>query len=81
VPARVRVERGAPVSVVPARRGLPGGDIVGRAGPWRTSGGWWTTGRGAWDRDEWDVQVAGGSCYRLVERRDTAQWEIEGELD
>ena len=39
VPARVRVEDGRPVHVTP--HGLPGGDVLQAAGPWRTSGEWW----------------------------------------
>jgi hypothetical protein len=42
VPARVRVERGAPVRVVSDRQGLGGGTVETCAGPWRTSGGWWS---------------------------------------
>ncbi len=44
---RVRVEQGRPVHVAVVRRGMPGGTVTQAAGPWRTSGGWWTqTGAG-----------------------------------
>ena len=33
-------------------RGLSGGDVQRCAGPWRTSGGWWTVPTKAWDREE-----------------------------
>jgi protein ImuB len=81
IPARVVVERGGPVRVVPSSSAIPSGLIVNRAGPWRTSGRWWTTDRTKWDRDEWDVELAGGGCYRLAKIRETGNWEIEGEID
>jgi protein ImuB len=80
IAARVVVERGGPVRVVPATSAIAAARIVHRAGPWRSSGRWWTTDR-AWDRDEWDVELAGGGCYRLARDRATGQWEIEGEND
>ena len=81
IAARVVVERGGPVRVMPSSSAIPSGLIVNRAGPWRTSGRWWTTDRTKWDRDEWDVELAGGGCYRLARLRDTGAWEIEGEID
>ncbi len=81
VAARVGVERGTPVRVDPATRGLAGGRIVSAAGPWRTSGHWWSLEGGSWDRDEWDVQVESGVCYRLARDRITGRWEIEGTVD
>jgi len=44
VPARVRVDHGKPSRVVTDRRGLSGGRVDMCAGPWRTSGGWWSDG-------------------------------------
>ena len=81
IPARVIVERGGPVRVVPSSAAIPAGNIVNRAGPWRTSGRWWATDRTKWDRDEWDIELANGGCYRLARLRDTGAWEIEGEID
>ena len=40
VAARVRVQKGRPVRVMASR--VPGGEVVHWAGPWRTSGQWWT---------------------------------------
>ncbi len=79
--ARVVVERGGPVRVVPASPAVPAGRVVDRAGPWRTSGRWWTADRSGWDRDEWDVELSSGGCYRLARDRATGSWEIEGEID
>ena len=42
VPARVAVKDGRPVRVTTDRRGFAGGSVVSCAGPWRTSGEWWT---------------------------------------
>ena len=81
VPARVIVERGGPVRVVPASPAIPAGKVVDRAGPWRTSGRWWATDRSTWERDEWDVELANGACYRIAKIRETGHWEIEGEID
>ena len=44
VPARVAVADGRPVRVTTDRRGFAGGAVVQCAGPWRTSGEWWTFG-------------------------------------
>ena len=81
IAARVETERQRPVRVFPSARGWPGGAVTMAAGPWRSSGRWWTAGRGAWDRDEWDVELATGAVYRLARHRVTGQWEIEGTLD
>jgi protein ImuB len=77
----VDVERGRPVSVRSTARGIPSGDIVNVAGPWRTSGSWWAAAGQPWDRDEWDIELVSGGCYRLVRDRLTGRWEIEGEMD
>jgi protein ImuB len=43
VPARVAVSDGhRPVRVTTDRRGFSGGSVVKCAGPWRSSGNWWT---------------------------------------
>jgi protein ImuB len=81
IAARVDVERGGPVRVVASSSSIPPSDIVNRAGPWHSSGRWWALDRTNWDRDEWDVELAGGGCYRLARDRKTGNWEIEGEID
>ena len=78
IAARVDVERGGPVRVVPSSSAIAPGRIVNRAGPWRSSGRWWTSDRTKWDRDEWDVELSSGGCYRLARDRASGQWEIEG---
>jgi protein ImuB len=85
VPARVRVEDGRPVRVWIDSRGFGGGCVTNAAGPWRTSGAWWEP--QAWDRDEWDVALAGGATYRLFRERFAdacrakAEWFVEGVVD
>jgi protein ImuB len=81
VAARVDVEQGAPVAVWPSARDLAGGRVVTSAGPWRSSGSWWTEDRATWDRDEWDVELPTGVLYRLARTRPAGRWEIEGVFD
>jgi protein ImuB len=80
VAAQVVVEHGRPIRVQPSARGLTGGPVSQCAGPWRSSGAWWTFDRSAWDRDEWDVELASG-LYRLVRDRATGAWSIDAILD
>ncbi len=55
------------------------GKIVRQAGPWRTSGDWWTP--AAWARDEWDVALSDGALYRIYCDANTGRWFIEGSYD
>lgn len=63
----------------PARITAPGVDekISTAAGPWRTSGNWWTG--TPWNRDEWDVALLNGALYRIY--REPAGWFMEGAYD
>ncbi len=81
VVARVVVERGMPVRIEPAARGMAGGRVVSSAGPWRSSGYWWSLEGAGWDRDEWDVEIDAGICYRLARHRTSGRWEVEGTID
>lgn len=54
------------------------GKIVTAAGPWRTSGDWWT--REAWNRDEWDIALGNGVLYRIY-REPCGSWFVEGSYD
>ena len=63
LPARVAVEHGHPVRVSIAQR-RSGGQVVSRAGPWRSSGQWWMSSCASWDRNEWDVELSDGGVYR-----------------
>jgi hypothetical protein len=80
VAIRVTLDRGRPAHVAIDRRGMPGGAVAQRAGPWRTSGGWWE-GERHWDRDEWDVAFADGVVARLSRDRVSGVWFLEGVID
>jgi protein ImuB len=90
VALQVRVEHGRPIHVAASRQGIPYGAITQAAGPWRASGGWWTTGTDAcqaagkgqgWDRDEWDVALNSGAVCRIFQNRTTDRWFLEGVYD
>lgn len=49
------------------------------AGPWRSSGEWWTS--TAWARDEWDIALDDGALYRLCREHHTNAWFLEGAYD
>jgi protein ImuB len=75
----VSLANGRPVHVAGSRRGIPYGEIVQAAGPWRTSGGWWTD--AAWNRSEWDVALRSGAVCRIVQDRITGRWVLDGVYD
>jgi protein ImuB len=52
------------------------GEITGRRGPFPASGAWWEP-AGAWQRLEWDVQLAGGHLLRLVFQTPD-RWTLDG---
>lgn len=54
---------------------LASGVVTSCRGPWRSSGGWWERGR-AWERVEWDVELACGGLYRVA--CDGGDWQLEG---
>jgi protein ImuB len=69
----------------PARLNASGihGKILNAAGPWKSSGDWWT--RTAWDRDEWDVTLTNGALYRIYvelnQWEPDQRWFVEGSYD
>ena len=56
LPATVEVRDGRPVRVFSSSGAR--GEVVSAAGPWRTSGEWWT--EDGWQQDEWDVELKKG---------------------
>ena len=75
LPAKVELDRSRPLRVA-----APGirGNIITYAGPWRSSGDWWTD--HSWDREEWDISLNDGGIYRMY--REPAQaWFLEGAYD
>jgi protein ImuB len=61
------------------------GKVLRLAGPWRTSGDWWS--EDIWVRDEWDVSVGGssaqekGTLYRIYHDLRSELWFVEGVYD
>jgi protein ImuB len=53
------------------------GAIIGARGPFFSSGHWWDDGR--WGREEWDVETANGSFFRIF--RSDEGWFVEGAYD
>ena len=74
LPARVILTSTYP-SFVTAQRIR--GKVIDLAGPWRTSGDWWTI--DPWSRDEWDIALSDGALYRLY--CCPAGWFLEGSYD
>ena len=72
--ARVALAAGQPNFI--AAEGVRG-KVLEFAGPWRTSGDWWT--RDPWSRDEWDIALSDGALYRLY--CDPLGWFVEGAYD
>src|SRR2546429_6987718 len=54
------------------------GKVLAFAGPWRTSGGWWTA--DAWSRDEWDIALSDGALYRIYCRSEEHTSELQSRL-
>ena len=73
-PARVQMASGQPVHV--QADGVRG-HVTASAGPWRTSGDWWTA--DPWARDEWDIALSTGALYRIY--CDQGRWFVEGSYD
>jgi protein ImuB len=73
--AQVQLDQGRPLRLA---AGTIRGNVITSAGPWRTSGDWWSC--NPWDRDEWDVSLNDGALYRIY-RDPKAAWFIEGTYD
>lgn len=54
------------------------GPVSASAGPWRVSGGWWTS--EGWQYQEWDVEVE-GRLYRICCEATTEEWFLAGAYD
>jgi protein ImuB len=74
--ARVQVESGRPAFVLAEEIR---GKVIAAAGPWRTSGDWWTA--APWDRDEWEISLSDGALYRIYCEHATGRWFVEGSFD
>jgi protein ImuB len=58
---------------------IGGGSIVACAGPWQTSGDWWTS--TVWNHQEWDVEIQNVGMSRIFQDYIQGQWFIEGNYD
>jgi protein ImuB len=74
LPARVTVAALGPSYI--AARNIRG-KVIELAGPWRTSGDWWTL--DPWLRDEWDLALSDGALYRVY--CEPRGWFVEGSYD
>ena len=80
--ATVTLENGQPTRVVCAKKKEVQGNVLWKAGPWRSSGDWWE--REAWARDEWDIalqHIDSVALYRLVHDLLGGNWFVEGTYD
>ena len=76
LPAQVRSPHGHPEWI---RSALANGRVVRAAGPWRTSGAWWSEERFAYDH--FDVETEDGLVTRLRFDALARRWEIDGIYD
>jgi protein ImuB len=80
--ASVTLENGQPVRLACPKKKEVQGDVLWKAGPWRSSGDWWD--REAWSRDEWDLALRladAVSFYRVVHDLLGGHWFVEGTYD
>jgi protein ImuB len=74
--AQVRLKSERPITVkLPVHVNMR--EVLAAAGPWKTSGDWWTS--SPWDREEWDVELNDGGLYRVF--RASEEWFLEGVYD
>jgi len=82
VAVAVNLQNGAPLRISSRNKNQIHGEVLWRAGPWRSSGDWWE--EDAWIRDEWDIAVqekTGIVLYRLVHDLVGGNWLLEGSYD
>ncbi len=82
LPAAVTLREGRPAHLASPERPALRGEVVWCAGPWRSSGEWWT--ELPWSRQEWDVAVRneqGTTLYRIFRDEIQGKWFVEGTYD
>lgn len=77
VPARVQASLGSPEWI---RSALANGEVIRSAGPWRTTGGWWSR-EERFAFDHFDVQTSDGLVVRLRLDLTTSCWQIDAVYD
>jgi protein ImuB len=75
-----------PLEVLMDREGptaLRGQEVMARvlvaAGPYRSSGAWWT--EESFSRDYWDMHASDGAVYRVHQDRSNGSWYLDGYYD
>ena len=77
LPATIELNNNRPVRITAS--GIHG-KVLNAAGPWRSSGDWWTS--TVWARDEWDIALTNGALYRIYhESNHESNWFVEGSYD
>jgi protein ImuB len=82
LPAVVTVREGRPAHIASPERPAMRGEVAWCAGPWLSSGEWWT--EQPWSRQEWDVAVRneeGVALYRVYRDEVVGKWFVEGTYD
>jgi len=77
VPAQVHSSLGSPEWI---RSALANGEVIRCAGPWRTTGGWWSR-EERFAFDHFDVQTSDGLVVRLRRDLTTGSWQIDAVYD
>jgi protein ImuB len=72
--ARVVLQNGRLQRIISER---VSGEVIRAAGPWRSSGEWWS--ETVWNRDEWDVVLADQTAHRIY--CSGKQWFLDGSYD
>lgn len=75
--AEVRLHGGSPAFL---RSAVSQGEVVRSAGPWRTTGGWWSE-SAHFAVDHYDVQMLDGTVLRLCFDWKRKRWQIDGLYD
>ncbi len=77
----------APLSLRRIRPPVPAlirpNQILVRAGPWRSSGEWWTgtSETKGWSHDQWDIEFTDGAVCRVFWDHDRSGWFVDGIYD
>jgi protein ImuB len=77
IPAQVHASLGGPEWI---RSALANGEVIRCAGPWRTTGGWWSP-EERFAFDHFDVQTSDGLVVRLRLDLITSCWQIDAVYD
>jgi len=77
IPAQVQASIGSPEWI---RSALANGEVIRCAGPWRTTGGWWSR-EERFAFDHFDVQTSDGLVVRLRLDLITGCWQIDAVYD